>query len=188
MTENRAQREQPGQDPFELWRQFYEDNEQAWTRAMKDVFSTQGYAEAQGKMLETFLALQKTMRDGMSAQLNNLNVPTRDDVARLGELILGLEEKVDQLDEQIAGLEGKFHGAARPEDVAGRLEERFARLEEKIDRIGIMLVALDGRIAPREQVDALDDQVVDGAATSPAPARRARTAAKPNGHGAEKTE
>ena len=62
------------------------------------------------------LAFQKGARDAMNSQLATLNLPSRDDVARLGELILGLEEKVDQLDDRVAALSGKPKPAssARP--------------------------------------------------------------------------
>lgn len=132
MTEQRGQTEAPRPDPFELWRQFYEVNEQAWTKAMKDVMTTRGYAEAQGKMLETFLSFQKMMRDGMSAQLNTLNLPTRDDVARLGELLVGLEEKIDQFDERLADLEDSVGGF---EEQIGSFGERLA---ERLDRKSVV--------------------------------------------------
>lgn len=116
MTESRTGQDSPRLDPFDFWRQVYEANELAWTKAMKDVMTTQSYAESQGKMLETFLAFQKIMRDGMTAQLNSLNIPTRDDVSRLGELLVGLEEKVDQLQEQLASLDERL---ARQTHVGG---------------------------------------------------------------------
>ncbi len=110
-------------DPFELWRHYYEANEQAWTKAMKDVITTPGYAEAQGKMLETFLSFQKMMRDSMTAQLGSFNIASRDDVSRLGELITGLEEKIDQLDDRMRQLEKQM-----PMDLARRLEAIDAKL------------------------------------------------------------
>src|SRR5207245_2270357 len=45
-------------DPFEVWRKFYEANEQIWSRAAKDTTNTEAFAQAQAKMLETFLALE----------------------------------------------------------------------------------------------------------------------------------
>ncbi|MDP9265151.1 MAG: hypothetical protein M3O91_03385 [Chloroflexota bacterium] len=99
-------------DPFETWRTFYEANEKLWSSAAKETMSTEAFAQMQGKMLETFLAFQKTARDSMSAQLATFNLPSRDDVARLGELILGLEEKIDALDDRLAGLEKRSRPTA----------------------------------------------------------------------------
>jgi polyhydroxyalkanoic acid synthase PhaR subunit len=126
MTENRKSQESAGYDPFQLWRQFYEANEEAWTKAMKEVVTTPGYAEMQGKMLESFLSYQKLMRDAMTTQMNTLNIATRDDITRLGELIVGIEEKVEQIDETL--------------DELGR---KLASLDDRVKRQG---KSLEGEI------------------------------------------
>ena len=41
----------------------------------------------------------------MKSYLEGINLPTREDIARLGELIVALEEKVDQLDDRLARIE-----------------------------------------------------------------------------------
>ena len=47
------------------------------------------------------LAAQKSVRDNMRTYLETMNVPTREDIARLGELVVGLEEKSDQIADRI---------------------------------------------------------------------------------------
>jgi polyhydroxyalkanoic acid synthase PhaR subunit len=92
-------------DPFELWRQIYETNERAWNAVLERTVNNPAFAESSGKILETFLSAQKTVRDNMRSYLEQINLPTREDIARLGELIVSLEEKVDQLDDRLANLE-----------------------------------------------------------------------------------
>jgi polyhydroxyalkanoic acid synthase PhaR subunit len=89
-------------DLYALWRQLYDANEKVWSQATGEFMESPAFAQWQGRMLETFLAFQKTWKDSATAQLQAANIPTRDDIARLGELILGLEEKVDQLADRIA--------------------------------------------------------------------------------------
>ena len=84
-------------DPFETWRQLYDANERAWTEALEQTMSSPEFEESSGKMLETMLAAQKSVRDNMRTYLETMNVPTREDIARLGELVVGLEEKIDQV-------------------------------------------------------------------------------------------
>src|SRR5579859_6340413 len=93
-------------DPFELWRQIYETNERAWNAVLERTVNNPAFAESSGKILETFLSAQKTVRDNMRSYLEQINLPTREDIARLGELIVLLEEKVDQLDDRLARIEG----------------------------------------------------------------------------------
>ena len=95
MTE--SEKTAPSADPFALWKQWYEQSEKAWGRSAAEATGTEAFAEMQGKMLESFLAFQKTLRDASRTQFEALGIATRDDVARLGEIVLGLEEKIDQL-------------------------------------------------------------------------------------------
>ena len=92
-------------DPFELWRQIYETNERAWNAVLERTVNNPAFAESSGKILETFLSAQKTVRENMRSYLEQINLPTREDIARLGELIVSLEEKVDQLDDRLARIE-----------------------------------------------------------------------------------
>ena len=85
------------------------------------------FDEASGKMLETMLAAQKSVRDNMRTYLETMNVPTREDIARLGELVVGLEEKIDQvvdrldaIDEAVRAVPAGPAGPAGPTGPAGR--------------------------------------------------------------------
>src|SRR5438270_5828042 len=102
-SENQSARRPP--DPFELWRQIYETNERAWNAVLERTVNNPAFAESSGKILETFLSAQKTVRDNMRQYLEGINLPTREDIARLGELIVALEEKVDQLDDRLSAIE-----------------------------------------------------------------------------------
>src|ERR671933_960054 len=92
-------------DPFELWRQIYETNERAWNTVLERTVSNPAFAESSGKLLRRHVSAQKTVRDNMRSYLEQINLPTREDIARLGELIVALEEKVDQLDDRLEQVE-----------------------------------------------------------------------------------
>ncbi len=172
MANSDTAQETPRIDLFEFWRKFYETNEQTWTKAVKDVVSTREYAEAQGKMLETFLAFQKMLRDGMTTQMTTLNLPTRDDVARLGELIVGVEEKSDRIEDRLIALEERLAAleksvARKLDDIGGHLsplEARIAdqgkKLEKKVEEMEGGLSRLESRLADHSQeLDKRLDQV-----------------------------
>jgi polyhydroxyalkanoic acid synthase PhaR subunit len=99
-------------DPFEMWRQLYETNERAWTAALDQAMGRPEFGESSGKMLETMLAAQKAVRDNMRTYLETINVPTREDIARVGELVVGIEEKIDQLADRLDAIEDAVRGAS----------------------------------------------------------------------------
>lgn len=92
----RSQSNDP-KEVFAMWRQLYDANEKVWSKASGEFMDTPAFAQWQGKMLETFLGFQKAWKESATAQLEAANIATRDDLVRLGELIVGLEEKVDQI-------------------------------------------------------------------------------------------
>ena len=77
----------------------------AWQTALEQTMGRPEFAEASGKMLETMLEAQKAVRDNMRTYLETINVPTREDIGRLGELVVGLEEKIDQLADRLDAIE-----------------------------------------------------------------------------------
>src|SRR5262249_33650904 len=92
-------------DLFELWREIYKSNERAWNTVLARAVNSPSFAESSGKILEAFLSAQKIVRDNTRSYLEQINFPTREDIARLGELIVALEEKVDQADDRLATFE-----------------------------------------------------------------------------------
>jgi polyhydroxyalkanoic acid synthase PhaR subunit len=101
----KAEEPSRGTDPFEIWRQMYDANERAWTAALEQTMGSREFGESSGKLRETLLAAQKSVRDNMRTYLETMNVPTREDIARLGELVVGLEEKVDQVIDRLDTIE-----------------------------------------------------------------------------------
>ncbi len=172
MTGNGAGQAAAGLDPFELWRQFYEVNEQAWTRAVKEMVGSWDYVGAQGKMLDSYLAFQKMMMDGMATQLKSLNIPTRDDVFQLGDLVVGVEEKVDQVDGQVtsvvdrlAGVEGKLdqldHRLGVLADRFTSVEAKVTQLEPRLAGLGEGLAGVEGKLAQLDyRLAAVEERLV----------------------------
>jgi hypothetical protein len=111
----------PGTDPFEVWRQLYDANERTWSAALEQAMGSPEFGDSSGKLLETMLAAQKTVRDNMRTYLETMNVPTREDIARLGELVIGLEEKVDQVADRLDAIEQAVRAVpAGPAGPAGK--------------------------------------------------------------------
>jgi polyhydroxyalkanoic acid synthase PhaR subunit len=189
-------------DVFGVWRELYEANEKAWTAALEQAMETPEFGESSGRLLETMLAAQKSVRDNMRTYLETMNVPTREDIARLGELIVGLEEKSDQIADRLDALDDDIRSrsadAGKLDQVAKRLEtiERSLRSQAtqvaKIDRVAKRLETIDrslrsqatqvakiDRVAKRlDTVDrAIRGRTVEAGKPAVRPARR--VAAKP---------
>ena len=159
-------------DPFETWRQLYDANERAWTTALGEAMGSPEFADSSGKMLETMLAAQKSVRDNMRTYLESMNVPTREDIARLGELVVGLEEKIDQVVDRLDEIEEAVRavpagpaGAAGPTGAAGRAGPKGA-------------AGAAGRVGPKGATGPVGPKGATGAAGPKGAAGRPGSAAR----------
>ena len=166
-------------DAFAVWRQLYDANEKAWTTALEQSMATSEFGESSGRLLETMLAAQKAVRDNMRAYLETMNVPTREDIARLGELVVGLEEKSDQIADRLDALDDDVIRTRSAED--GKIDQIAKRLDtiDRSLRSRATEVAKLDRIAKR--LDTIDRAVRSRTVAAGKPARGATriTAIKP---------
>jgi polyhydroxyalkanoic acid synthase PhaR subunit len=114
-------------NPFEVWKQIYEANERAWNSALEKAMASPNFAEAQGRLLESLLAAQKSVRDNTRTFLQAMNVPTREDIIHVGELITALEEKIDQLDDRLLAIEERLRASTSTADAPDATRPRRPR-------------------------------------------------------------
>ena len=169
----------PTTDPFEVWRGMYDASEKAWSQALEQAMGTPEFGESSGKLLETMLAAQKSVRSGMRTYLEAMNVPTREDIARLGELVNGLEEKIDQVADRLDVIEEAMNVPTR--DELARLGVLVVGLETKIDRRH----ALEDERRAKAEAGARAATARAKAATDRAATRAKATAAKARAAAAE---
>ena len=156
-------------DVFGVWRELYDANEKAWTAALEQAMGTSEFGKSSGRLLETMLAAQKSVRDNMRAYLETMNVPTREDIARLGELVVGLEEKSDQIADRLDALDDVIRTqsaeAGKIDQIGGRLDtiDRSLRSQAtqvaKIDRIAKRLDTIDRALRSQAKQGAKIDRI-----------------------------
>ncbi|MEO8228670.1 MAG: hypothetical protein ABI628_02790 [Chloroflexota bacterium] len=166
-------------DPFETWRQLYEANERAWNASLEEAMNRPEFSVSSGKMLETMLAGQKAVRDNMRSFLESMNVPTREDIARLGELVVGLEEKIDQVADRMDSMEdaivGLKPGSAAVEAKIGKVVDRLAALE------GAIRAMKPGSAAVEAKIERVAPKSRPAPGKPPSAARKSRPAAAKSG-------
>jgi polyhydroxyalkanoic acid synthase PhaR subunit len=185
-------------DVFGVWRQLYDANEKAWGAALEQAMETPEFGESSGKLLETMVAAQKSVRDNMRAYLETMNVPTREDIARLGELVVGIEEKIDQVADRLDALDASLRSRSAEPGKIDRIADRIDTIDRslrtraaeaaKIDRIAKRLDTIDRSLRSRaaeaakidriaKRLDTIDRSLRSRAAEAAKPAARAARAA-----------
>ncbi len=66
------------------------------------VMGTEAYSQAMNEMQKAQLAMQRTLNQNMGDQLANLNLPSREDVIQLTEMIYQLDRRLERIEEKLA--------------------------------------------------------------------------------------
>lgn len=148
-------------DPFTFFKQWYDATNETWSSLVGEVIGTEKFMDVSSEFLKTYASFYATMRRASEEYFRNLQLPTRSDIARVAELIVNLEEKVDQIDSELEDFEDgagsslsqlpvalqKLAAVEQLEQRTGSLEQRLERVEGKLDTL---LASLD-KLAAREE-------------------------------------
>jgi hypothetical protein len=156
-TANNGENQSQAGDPFEPFRAVRDKYLDAMAKTMVETVNTESYAQATGAMLEGYLTattpLREAMDKSMSQALQQLSLPSRQEVAALAERFTHMEMRLDDMDAKLDRIErllgrkqmdpppdaGKIHARSEAEEGvnaqsgaagdAGRLgaRGRFAR-------------------------------------------------------------
>jgi hypothetical protein len=89
-------------DPLGFWRTTQNASLDSWSKAMIELVNTDAYAEATGRMLDTYLSaslpMRKVVEQAMAQVLGQINVPTRAEVLSIAERMTNIEMRLDDLD------------------------------------------------------------------------------------------
>jgi hypothetical protein len=100
------------------WKQFLDQSIEAWSRALSEAMSTEAFAQMMGKTLDQWLVTQapakRVAEHSVEAALQALNLPSRAQVAGVAKQIIELEDRLDRLDDRLAGLARRIDEAVRP--------------------------------------------------------------------------
>jgi polyhydroxyalkanoic acid synthase PhaR subunit len=89
-----AEQKNPAFDPFAAWRDWLDQAERQLNSFFNQVMGTEQYARALGQFNDLSLNLQKNMGEAMSRYFASLNLPTREDLAALGQRLNAIEQRL----------------------------------------------------------------------------------------------
>jgi polyhydroxyalkanoic acid synthase PhaR subunit len=121
-------------DPVAFFKQWYDSSNEIWSKALEEVIGTEKFVEATNRYIESYSTFYKTFRRLNEDYFSHLQLTTRADLARVAEIIIALENKVDGIQDAFEDLQGRFPQIATLESVRA-LENHLASLEGKLQRL-----------------------------------------------------
>jgi len=89
-------------DPGEAFRNLVTDWERNFDAMANKIMGTNEFSKSMNQLQNFQLEMQKRFNDAMAHQLSTFNMPSRDDVLRLGEAIRGVEKRLAVIEMKLA--------------------------------------------------------------------------------------
>ncbi|MEJ2736390.1 MAG: poly(R)-hydroxyalkanoic acid synthase subunit PhaE [Anaerolineae bacterium] len=97
--------EKPQVDPFAQMVQLYDDWTKMWSGAASEMVSSKSFADSMAQQLESTLSTAQLMRRQMSQimeqSLQQMSLPTRQQVVGLAERMTSLEMRLDDMEAKL---------------------------------------------------------------------------------------
>ncbi len=122
-------------DPFEVWKNVYDQTEAYWSKVLDENMATEEFSRGLGKILDMNLQYKKLVNDSTKAYLEQMNMPSKDDLAKLASLIINVEAKVDQIEEVVE--EASFVQASqlKQNEEIKTIQNEMKKISKKMDQI-----------------------------------------------------
>lgn len=167
-------------DPFKIWKNLYFSTEEILTSTLRNYVTTDEFANGIDVVLNSYLQYLKIQKEFINRYMEDSPFSSKRDVARVAELVVSLENKVDGLEEEI---ENRFENlqndvdfvsaaiAGKPEAAAGdglRIDPSSAVLEDLSQRVAHLeklLKKIDTNVATMNKLIKAEAKAQAGAPT-----------------------
>lgn len=120
-------------EAFSLWKNLYEQTESAWRETIEKTLEQKSFAEGLGQFQSQYLQYQGLVNGMTESYLKQLNIPTRDEIASVATLIVNVETKVDELEEQLDEVT-----ASNTKEI-DQIKKSITKLDKKLDEVTSLL-------------------------------------------------
>ncbi|MER1985334.1 MAG: polyhydroxyalkanoate biosynthesis repressor PhaR [Solibacillus sp.] len=133
-------------EPFTLWKDMYEHTEKAWHDVIQDTLGKESFSEGLGQVQSSYLQYHEMISNFTEAYLKQANIPTRDEVANVASLVINLENKIDNIDDQL------YENSETVTNEINQLKRTVGNLEKKFDKVLEAIAALDKKLETDEAI------------------------------------
>jgi len=122
---------------YEMWKDFYNQSSNLFDEKVKEDFPAQGV----GQVLEMNLLFKKMLNEVTERYLEQVNMPTRGDLASISSLIVNVDAKVDDLEALLEEQKGSRVSQDEFQRELSNVKKDIKGLDEKLDQVIALLTA-----------------------------------------------
>lgn len=158
----------PPTDPLDFYQRWYNATNAPLSKMIREVLENESFLADSRRFIENFATLEQVFQRTSEEYFDYLQLSTHADSSRIAELVVGVDGKVDRLEEAFEEFE---YGYAKPatDEAVGALEGRVKNLESKLDDHRSDLQRVEGKLdqllsalnapannGPQGEIDATD--------------------------------
>ena len=134
-------------DLAELWKEMYFQAEATWADAVRQFASTKMFTQSLNNLMEQYLSMEKIKRQSVDLYMENTAVPSKKDVARVAELVVSLEEKVDNIEfESHRNMQSMVDSLVKLVDIQEQIKKEFVSYHESLKNVEKKLDDLNNKL------------------------------------------
>jgi len=156
VTAEESQKKTQGQEDMqkqmldftEAWKKLYFETESAFAKSVEEYVSTDSFSEILQDFGKQYLAMYKSTSQNIDRFFDNHPLPTKKDIARICELVVDVEEKVDQLENDFnTNMAGLASSLIRLVDFQVALKDEMLAIRKEMLSLQKNLVQMQGKAA-----------------------------------------
>lgn len=125
-------------DPFLAWKEMYDKTESYWGKVLGENMNKEEFSQWMGNVLNLNLQYHHALNETTGRYFQQVNIPTKDDVANVASLVINVEEKVealeDRLDEWQESQDNQDNSALYKRELS-KIKTDVKSLEKKLDKV-----------------------------------------------------
>lgn len=124
-------------DPFLAWKEMYDKTESYWGKVLGENMNKEEFSQWMGNVLNFNLQYHHALNETTGRYFQQVNIPTKDDVANVASLVINVEEKVEALEDRL----DEWHDAQAQDNSAlykrelNKIKTDVKSLEKKLDQV-----------------------------------------------------
>ena len=137
-------------EPFTMWKEMYQQTEKALKDVIQDTLGKESFSESLGQIQASYLQYYEMINSITEVYLKQANIPTREEVANIASIVINLEDKIDNIDDQL--YENSDALSKEINDIKltiGNLETKFDTILDAISLLEKKLVASTSKSTTR---------------------------------------
>jgi polyhydroxyalkanoic acid synthase PhaR subunit len=123
-------------DLAELWKEMYFKAESSWSDAFREYLGTKHFVSLLNSTLENYLSGEKVVRENLDKYMEVNPLASKKDIARVAELVISLEDKLDNLEDQfLHNMNNLASGLLKMVAYQEKVKEELAAIREEVQAL-----------------------------------------------------